>query len=1545
MSDIQNTTSVETISVGKSNLVTDLDSLYINKDSYTYGRNLMPATHLGNIGSRTNEKATLECFKLPFPFVGAIPLPDETLFIITGDGSSTEIGIGDYKTCRYKKLFITDCIKANPCKIITGVAKSNYKNEFIVIFGGESYPIFRLNLSKIPYNYTIDEDSSCQTKEFNKTINCEELLLFKNITIPKGKISSREQGLVPNGSYSVQLAYNIDDVKYSDYYNVSNQIHLFSKKSSNSLVLELEDLDRDFDKYNLILVSNIDGVISNFDLGSFSTNQNTVEISSIPTQTVGFEQLISKKNNYQSAGIISSNSQYLMLADITPLEDINYQLQAMNIKAEYTVEQVSVDFYKEDPQEFSYWADENYNFEIEWLHTSGYVYPKSHIPGRKATADDKSIATGNDVFEIDYELPASCKKRENIEKWEIENTASQMKIKVNSKFVCNRRLYATGELGYHESSFNYEPNPLLYGEDACTPIRLHRMPDRCIVPRYSKIDGKTYINILGVQFSNIEYPKDKNGNPIKGIVGYRILRSSRDGGNRTVISAGMATNVRSYNDKQSNKEIYYANYGLNHSGVDPFLSSTQTVFKNNKETNYNGLSIVHNDKFNYYSPHNHFDFPYKSGNEWKFENEEKGKLVGSFQEVDGHPKFTLLTNFALYISLALGLLQAYLALNGKKCKETLYKTSAEGASSGTSITEVYQECETLLHDASKAKTPTGKAGESTDKALNPAKTVLSFLAKALKKVLAVFNVAFLTLEFAENLLTSIYNFTRPINYAYQYNGKYVYDSITCLNKGNIRRVETIPSKLLPADLIEINDITINNYSRETSYFLQLNKGITQNKFKDESLKSANQAGLCGDISRQFETDASCYYVRNKIYNPSQYGRIGSTKSVAVSGYIPVTYKKDEDIYSTPLLYGGDCVLGAFTFLKKMPLFRQNAATTIGNELGTNFPDNTDYNYRLYRNVGYARYWCDSTRYNTSQIFTTNITNFARFSRTLTSKHNLDCKYKDGNNVFRVDDSYFYTSHNTAVEFIAEADFNFTLRANSTRPHYSSDNRDLNKLFKAPLLWFEEEFKLDKGYRKLEITELFNKYLPADFKYEINNRRKNDVIYSLPSFNLQNQDNWQYFLPANYFSFQQSDFGNLTAIHKIDQDRLIFLFDRSSPFVSVGRDFLELDNSGRKITVGDGGLFAQDPRETMPTDTNYGSCQSRHAYSSNHFGFYYPSEVHGRQHRFSQQLDDFSREGNYYWHKQYMPIQLKERYPEYNKQDNTLCGVGYLMVFDSTYEILYTTKRDFYPKDERIVYNVEKEQFELDGYKIELTNTDYFEDISWTFSYSPIEKGFIAWHDWHPDWVIQTDKHFLSVKDNAIWKHNERCDLFCNYYGKDYPFAIETNPTTGQEVTTQRSIEYNLEAFTYNNNCRDKFHKLHENFDTLVVYNSEQMSPPLTIVKSPEVLKERVKYPKLNTRGGYDILFTKEEQKYRINQFWDCVKDRGEFTNNEFHLWQNDRNGYTKSQNPRAIDINKQGLQTKKFRHNYNKFLFAKTVSKDKQYVIKLFNYKNLKSIR
>ena len=97
-------------------------------------------------------------------------------------------------------------------------------------------------------------------------------------------------------------------------------------------------------------------------------------------------------------------------------------------------------------------------------------------------------------------------------------------------------------------------------------------------------------------------------------------------------------------------------------------------------------------------------------------------------------------------------------------------------------------------------------------------------------------------------------------------------------------------------------------------------------------------------------------------------------------------------------------------------------------------------------------------------------------------------------------------------------------------------------------------------------------------------------------------------------------------------------------------------------------------------------------------------------------------------------------------------------------------------------------------------------------------------------------------------------------------------------------------------------------------------------------------------NSFDILFSKEEQKYRFNQFWDITKNRGEFpigstypvqgilipnttrllgNYDEKVIWDTKKNGYIKTLNSANLDYNKEQLQRKKFRHYTNMLYLRK----------------------
>jgi hypothetical protein len=452
---------------------------------------------------------------------------------------------------------------------------------------------------------------------------------------------------------------------------------------------------------------------------------------------------------------------------------------------------------------------------------------------------------------------------------------------------------------------------------------------------------------------------------------------------------------------------------------------------------------------------------------------------------------------------------------------------------------------------------------------------------------------------------------------------------------------------------------------------------------------------------------------------------------------------------------------------------------------------------------------------------------------------------------------------------------------------------------------------------------------------------------MPAHKEQKVDNWKIYLPLNYHDFSMADFGQLTAMKPIDNQQIMFLFDKSSPYVTVGRDQLQIDGSGKKVTLGDGGLFERDPRPITYTDTHYGNSQSKWAFNVTPYGIFYPSQRQGNVFNYSGKLNDISDNGMHFWFQNHLPSRLMELFPNFNLADNPVIGTSLQSAFDATNKVYYLSKKDYVQIGTGLTYDENEKVFKLGTRTVEFGDPRYFEDASWTISFDPKTNSFISFHDWHPDWMLQSEKIFFTTKGTGIWKHNDRHDSFCNFYGVDYPFEIEYLVNNGQNVEILKSLEYFLEIGKYFNEGRDFHQILDGNFDEAVVSNNEQSSGLLKLfLRSKNNLTQHFNFPRFDSVNEWtNVLYDKEEQKHRLDMFTDIVKDRGEFTLNNYPLWISKSNGYVKDVNNRALNFAKPVQHQKKFRGLWHKILLRKLVSDDKKMIFKFANAKETVSFR
>jgi len=831
------------------------------------------------------------------------------------------------------------------------------------------------------------------------------------------------------------------------------------------------------------------------------------------------------------------------------------------------------------------------------------------------------------------------------------------------------------------------------------------------------------------------------------------------------------------------------------------------------------------------------------------------------------------------------------------------------------------------------------------------------------------------------------NTRRPVKEALYLDNQFQYIGTTKVN--NLFRSKCVALQLDRPLLLKHEIPAIPDFSVQTIGNIINNAGPTNPYVRNRGISWDNPA------SGKFLSTTSAFYAGLKVAYDNQYGQIDSPKQI-ITGCIfevkqgaPLVSTDLTRRYTTTAVFGGDVYIGRYTEKNTFFYFY---------DWLYDVPTGFEIDYKLRYMVNYPRFFADFTKFETSEFvrnFTNNL-NSSAFDNdgpgaTLvgsglaqglpTAKYNLDQPDYNpsslsnlpafGNNFaslrLSAQNGYMYLFQSGVRDFYVESEYNVDQRDwgdNDVERFYDPYSfTDLKALFNTPIIKAGNYYKYDIS---LGVSKVFNSFISwgsmqnrsydpyvAESCYTYYPYR---VIYSLPLSSEDKKDYWRIFLINNYYDFDS----RVTAFKSINRNGAIVLQEKSAPLMFNAVDTLQT-TSGTKITIGDGGLFSQ-PLQTLSNadpEFQHGSCQDRLSVINTPAGVYWMSATQGKIFTVSEGMQPISDLGMKWWFNKYLKFFLLDQFPGYLVVDNPVVGIGCQATFDNENQIVYFSKKDYRLKDEYVGQVICKDNrtFRLGKTPIVLGDPLYFDDLSWTISFDPKLKAWLSFHDWKPELGISSIKGFMTTytgsdRKGGIWVHSvNTTNKFCNFYGVDYPFEIDYVSQTGQAVTTTRSIEYLLECYVYDQFGIDKYEVLDFNFDNAVVYNNEQVSGNLRLNLSPKNNSPLiVNYPQVNTVSSIiEILFSKEEQKYRFNQFWDVTRDRGEFQTGgvlvQQPIWDTELNGYIRNLNPNNIDLNKSPFQRKKFRHYANHVLLTRSVSDNVKMLLKVTNNKLLNSPR
>lgn len=668
----QDTSMVDT-RVFMKGMVKDSNASFQAKEAWSHARNAANNSVDGDLGVIGNEPANLECAKVPYTIIGAIHMYADQWVLFSTDNVNSEIGLFDDSKCEYTTLVNAPCLSFNKKHLISGAAKENFDCSWQVYWDDGNNPSRTLNINDIPYIQieTSNPGDSCVIYEDTELLDCEKLRLAPLLDTPCITLSKSESGgQLRNGSYQAFIAYTVNEQKVTDYIGVSNIQTLFDHAgTAGSLRIKVTNLDKEFEYYELVILSNNQENTVAKRIGLYSTEQMDIEIDYIDQSLISIPlNLIPLRSPaYEKSEAMYVVNDWLIRQGPTEQFDFNYQPLANQIKSKWVVAEYPASYYYKGGNKTGFMRDEQYAFFIRWIYNTGERSSSYHIPGRAPRINGIN-QFGQIVDETAVSIGANSLANDEMN-FQIFNTATITETGLSEPTDDGGIIIAKGDMAYWESSEKYPATkPNIWGNLCGKYIRHHKMPTEEIGNQLeiASTDGTT-IRVLGVEFYDIKPPVDNNGNLINNIVGYEILRGSREG-HKSILAKGIFKNMREYTipdggQTLGNNKGLYPNYPFNDLRADIYFHDGTANANhrtdgcdtwNESIASFKPLTGYKKDYFTFHSPELMFRRPFLNAYETRIYGELDGTAVGHFIKSENHPKNKLLRNGGALVAGLIG---------------------------------------------------------------------------------------------------------------------------------------------------------------------------------------------------------------------------------------------------------------------------------------------------------------------------------------------------------------------------------------------------------------------------------------------------------------------------------------------------------------------------------------------------------------------------------------------------------------------------------------------------------------------------------------------------------------------------------------------------------------------------------------------------------------------------------------------------------------------------------------------------------------------------
>jgi hypothetical protein len=603
-----------------------------------------------------------------------------------------------------------------------------------------------------------------------------------------------------------------------------------------------------------------------------------------------------------------------------------------------------------------------------------------------------------------------------------------------------------------------------------------------------------------------------------------------------------------------------------------------------------------------------------------------------------------------------------------------------------------------------------------------------------------------------------------------------FDAFTDLYKSRFRITDS--QYLLPVKQITGDGWRLNNFYRESSYYIRTGRNVPVPTNIDTSRVLASEVGYSGleelptynsfgSVTRDagdMDIQAVSQYVGIKIKQPDQYGPLEQIKYRPVTCIIqaedpsgcptcdPSGNSNYPDIaplfYSTDKVFGGDVFITKHSLIRKMPLFT---------EWLYDVPETTEINYRNYRNVWFPKFWYDNLSGVNDEVNLDGSVDLAPSSSYLLA-------------------GKFYIFVTGIVDYYCESEFIGNFRERDFTPNGSfypkATIEDLTRSDKIPL---DNKYLYNFILLNNELERLYQNLNPTNSDAEFT------VIYSQKDDFQTQGDPWLQFLPLNYTILPRI-YGSFTGIHYTDNYSIFFIFENEILYSQVY--FTQTTDQGNKILLNQGDIFSNRLTKLSNEQTGYTGSVDPLSFVNTRFGTFFIDRYRKKIFRWTGKLDDVTNNMSS-WLNNY----LSDTLPTYKN--------SIITIFDNFTENLYIADRTQTRKEDR-----------------------------WGLTYKPKLEGVVSFFTWTPEWMFILPNNFASSDPSGIWTHNNKFS-YQQYYGEQHDFEVGILVNNQFKNAELQSVELFSEWIKYSN-YGEPIYVRTEFFDELLAYNNTGSTGTMTV---------------------------------------------------------------------------------------------------------------------